>query len=104
MKRPRTQAPPIPDFIPDEFKISHREILDQVARTEPPRAVRATPLRLPHEVLEELSELARAEDVSRNVLICQLIDNGLKSFGRRGVSELAPWFVDHLRRSQGGQA
>jgi hypothetical protein len=55
-------------------------------------------------VLEELSELARAEDVSRNVLICQLIDNGLKSFGRRGVSELAPWFVDHLRRSQGGQA
>ena len=102
MKRPITRTPPIPDFIPDEFKVSHREFLDQVVRTGAPRAVRATPLRLPHEVLEELSELARAEYVSRNALICQLIDSGLKTFGRRSVSELAPWFVDHLRRNLDG--
>lgn len=104
MKSRRTQTPPIPDFIPDEIKLSHREFLDQVVRTEPPRAVRATPLRLPHEVLEELSELARAEDVSRNVFICQLIDSGLKTFGRRGICDLAPWFVDHLRRNRDEQA
>jgi hypothetical protein len=104
MKSPRTKTPPIPDFIPDDLTISHREFIDRIARTEPPRAVRATPLRLPHEALEELSELARAEGVSRNVLICQLIDSGLRAFGCRSVTEIAPWFVDHLRRDRDGQA
>src|ERR1700681_1906818 len=76
MKRLSTRTPPIPDFLPAERKISRRQLIDQVARNEAPPAVRATPLRLPHEALEELSDLARAENISRNALICQLIDSG----------------------------
>jgi hypothetical protein len=104
MKRLSTRTPPIPDLLPAERKISRRQLIDQVARNEAPPAVRATPLRLPHEALEELSDLARAENISRNALICQLIDSGLRDFGRRTINELAPWFVDHLRRNRDGEA
>lgn len=104
MKAPRTRTPPIPDFNPEDRAPSHRGIIDSVSRTAPPSAVRSTPLRLPHETLEELSELARAHDISRNALLAQMIDTGLRAFGRRGISELAPWFIEYLRRERSREA
>jgi len=91
--------PPIPDFIPEKQN-SNRALIDHLASADAPKAVRTMLLRLPDEIIEELSKLARDERISRNAVISQFIDNGLKSFGRRGIDDLAPWFPAYLKRDR----
>ena len=94
-----TKIPPIPDLVPAPVDNPDRAIVDFLARGAPGK-VRSTPLRLPHEVLEELFELARDLHVSRNAILVQFVDAGLRSFGRPGIERLAPWFLDHLKRNR----
>jgi len=64
---------------------------DDIARTS---------LRIPREVLQEISALAQANRISTSLLINLLLDNYLASEGRLGYAALAPWYADYVLRKR----
>jgi hypothetical protein len=72
-----------------EALTSRPQPVRQLAPVAEMLAITSTPLRLPHAVMTELAELARAKGISRNQLLLAFVDAGLRLEGRQGVEELA---------------
>lgn len=83
---------------------SRIELADVLAR--PPAdsefALRCWTIRVHEEVAREVETLAASRRLSVNALVVSLLDEMLVKNGRPSVQELAPEFVEYLRR-RGGQ-
>lgn len=59
-----------------------------------------TSLRIPREVLQEISALAQANRISTSLLINLVLANYMESEGRLGYATLAPWYADCVLRKR----
>ena len=76
---------------------------EQISRPAPADALplRVWTLRIHEEVAREIENLARLKRMSVNAYVVWLFDQALRQNGRPSVTELAPEFVEYLRRKGG---
>jgi hypothetical protein len=63
--------------------------------------LRVWTLRIHEDVAREIEALARGRRMSLNAYAVVLFDEALRQSGRPSVAEMAPEFVDYLRRKGG---
>lgn len=82
---------------------SRKTLEEQISRPTPADALplRVWTLRIHEEVAREIENLARLKRMSVNGYVVWLFDQALRQDGRPSVTELAPEFVEYLRRTGG---
>lgn len=77
--------------VPSDSEAGLKTSASQIARTS---------FRIPEPVHAELAALAAANRMSTSLLLNLLIDNYLRSVGRSGYAELAPWYPGYVLRKE----
>jgi len=86
------------------FAGDHTELPDLITQLAAPtrgdKEVVDFTFRIPPELHEEVRTMAAEMGTSANAVFAGLVDIGLKARGRRSISQLAPGYLEYLKRGR----